>query len=100
MYYKNIAQLAQSCPELTVNVKLGELIEAVEHCVNSTRSNLEEIIQDEAQEKYLTPKKTAEMLDCNLSTLWRHDKKGYLKPVHFGAKKRYKLSEIKKIMED
>jgi excisionase family DNA binding protein len=99
MYYNNIAELAKTCPELTINVKLGELIEAVEHCVNSTRTNLEQIIQDEAQEKYLSIEKTAELLEVDKSTLWRWDKSNYLKPIALGGKRRYRMSDVKKILE-
>ena len=32
------------------------------------------------------------------STLWRWRKRGYLVPVSIGGKRRYRLSEIKKIL--
>lgn len=99
MFYNNIAELSKTCPELTINVKLGELIEAVEFCVNSTRSNLEQIIQDEAMEKYLSPKKTAELLDVTPSTLWRYGKRDYLNAIEIGGKRRYRLSDINKILQ-
>ena len=98
MYYNNIAELAKTCPELTINVKLGELIEAVEHCVNSTRSSLEQIIQDEASEKYLSIDKVVELLEVDKSTLWRWQKRNYLTPIQIGGKRRYRKSDIDKIL--
>ena len=98
MYYSNIAELAQTCPNLTVSVKLGELIEAVEYCVNNTRSSLEKIIQDEAQEKYLSIEKACELLEITKSTAWRWNKSDYLKPILLGGKRRYRLSDINKIL--
>lgn len=98
MYYNNIAELAGTCPEINVTIKLGELISGIEYCVNSTRSNLEQILQDESQEKYLSPQKTAELLECAASTLWRWNKSNYLKPILLGGKRRYRMSDIKKIL--
>ena len=51
-----------------------------------------------APEQYLTRKQTAEMLQCDLSTLWRWDKENYLNPIEVGGKRRYKLSEINQIL--
>jgi len=96
--YKSIIDLAQEHPDINITVKAGELLEMVEYCINSTRKNLEQIIQDENQEKYLSPKKAAELLEINPTTLWRHNKSGYLKHVEIGGKRRYRLSDIKKIL--
>jgi predicted site-specific integrase-resolvase len=60
---------------------------------------MEQLIQDSNQETYISPKKCAEILDCDLSTLWRWKKSGYLAPVEIGGKRRYKMSDIKKILE-
>lgn len=51
------------------------------------------------QEEYKTPNETAKMLDVDKSTLWRWAKQGYLVPVKWGNKSRYKLSDIKCCME-
>lgn len=99
MFYNNIAELAKTCPDLNITVKLGELIEAVEHCVTTTRSSLEQLIQDEAQEKYLSIEKTCELLEINKSTAWRWNKSNYLKPIEIGGKRRYRMSDIKRILE-
>ena len=52
----------------------------------------------EQPERYLTRKQTAEMLGVDLSTLWRWHKEGYLIPIEMGGKRRYRLSDVKKIM--
>ena len=95
----DLISLAKEVPNITVSVTLSDLFEFGEELVRTSKRQLEQILNDEAAEKYLTPQKVAELLDCDLSTIWRHDKRGYLKPVFFGAKKRYKLSDIKKILE-
>ena len=51
------------------------------------------------QEEYKTPVETAKMLGVDKSTLWRWAKQGYLVPVKWGSKSRYKLSDIKNCME-
>lgn len=96
---KNLIELAKEIPNLTVSVTLSDLFEFGEELVRNSKKQLEQIISDESSEKYLSPTKVAELLECALSTIWRHDKRGYLKPVYFGSKKRYRFSDIKKIME-
>lgn len=58
---------------------------------------LEEIYSDE-KETLHTPKKTSEIFDVNLSTLWRWKKKKYLVPIEIGGKRRYRLSDIERIL--
>ena len=99
MYLNNIAELAKTCPDLNITIKLGELIEGIEFCVNSTRSNLEQIIQDETQEKYLSIEKACELLGITKSTAWRWDKSNYLKPISLGGKRRYRMTDINKILK-
>jgi len=52
----------------------------------------------EPVETYLSPKKTAEMLDVNPTTLWRWNKRNYLIHIQVGGKRRYKMSDIQKIL--
>lgn len=51
------------------------------------------------KETYLSPKKTAEMLGVNASTLWRWDKTGYFKKIKVGNAVKYRLSDINKLMD-
>ena len=44
------------------------------------------------------PKKLPCKINVDLSTLWRWDKAGYLKHVEIGGKRRYKMSEVKRIL--
>ena len=50
-------------------------------------------------ETYLTRKEAAGKLDCTLSTLWRWNNENYLKPVEVGAKRRYRLSDVERILK-
>ena len=99
MYYSNIAELAKTTPNLNITITLGELMEAVEHCVNTTRKELEQQITDAHTETYPSRQKVAEILDVNLSTLHRWAKSNYLVPIEIGGKRRYRMSDVKKILE-
>jgi hypothetical protein len=95
----NLMQLAKECPTINLTVTVGDLLEMVEHCISTTQKSLEQIITDEATEKYLSIDKTAELLEVNKSSLWRWDKRNYLKPISIGGKRRYRMSDVKKILE-
>ena len=49
-------------------------------------------------EEYLTPKQFAEALQVSLVTLWHWDKKGITKPLLIGKLKRYRRSDLEKIL--
>lgn len=95
----NIVELAKQYPELNLTVKAGELVEVIDYCVNKTRKELEQQITDANTETYPSPDQVAKILDVNKSTLWRWQKAGYLIPIEIGGKRRYKMSDIKKILE-
>jgi DNA-binding transcriptional MerR regulator len=96
--YSNIAQLAQQCPDITLSIKAGELIEAVEYCIQKTRKELEQQITDAAAETYPSRHKVSELLDVDLSTLHRWNKNGYLVSIEVGGKRRYRMSDVKRIL--
>ena len=94
----NIYTLAKECENLTLSVKAGELVEAIDYCINKTRSELEQQITDANTETYPSVSKVAEILDVTKSTLWRWQKQGYLVPLEVGGKRRYKMSDVKRIL--
>jgi Helix-turn-helix domain len=49
-------------------------------------------------EVYLTPAQFAESLQVSLVTLWSWDKKGITKPLRIGNAKRYRRSDLEKIL--
>lgn len=51
------------------------------------------------EERYLTIQEVSDLLKVNRSTLWKWNKSGYLTAIKTGSKPRYKLSDVKKIME-
>jgi hypothetical protein len=50
-------------------------------------------------EEYLTPSQFAEALQVSLVTLWSWDKKGITRPLKIGNAKRYRRSDLEKILQ-
>ncbi len=50
------------------------------------------------EEEYLTPSEMAQALKISMVTLWHWDKKGITHPLRVGNLKRYRKSDLKKIM--
>ena len=51
------------------------------------------------KENYLTADTVKDVLQISETTLWRWAKAGYLLPVMIGGQKRYKQSDIEKMVE-
>ena len=67
----NLVDMAKQCPNLNITVKVGELLEMVEYCVQSTRKELEQQITDANTETYPSPEQVAKILGVSTTTLWR-----------------------------
>ena len=80
---------------VTISVTNEQLLKLANQLLDGAKTIYE---TKKASEQYLTRKQTAEMLQCDLSTLWRWDKENYLNPIEVGGKRRYKLSEINRIL--
>lgn len=97
----NIADLIKTAPELaqslTVNVNASDLREFAELCFDKGRNEKPEPIKTE---RYLTPTQFAEALQISLVTLWSWDKKGITHPLRIGNAKRYRESDLEKILSD
>lgn len=94
----NIQELIKSGANVSVTVESNDLINFGDYLIQKTKKELEEIVISEKAESYPTVKQVSEMLNVDLSTLWRWSKKNYLVPVEFGGGRRYKMSEVKALM--
>ena len=94
----DLIKVAREYPSLNITVQAGELFEMVNYCVQTTRRELEQQISDAATETYPSRQKVAEILDVDLSTLHRWAKQMYLVPIEIGGKRRYKMSDVKRIL--
>lgn len=99
MDYNVLIQLAEQFPGLQVSISLGDLVNAMRQLIAETRQELEQTIADSKAETYLSREKTMETLDISSTTLWRWAQIGYLTPLNVGGKHRYRMSDIKRIME-
>ena len=95
----NLSSLAKMHPSLNITIGLADLIEFAQYTVAETRRQLEQQITEANAETYPSPDKVAEILDVTKTTLWRWQKAGYLVPLEIGGKRRYKMSEVKRILE-
>lgn len=93
-----LSELAKEIPNLTISVSLADLQAFHKEVIENTRRELEEVVISDKAETYPTPKQVCEILGVDNSTLWRYGKKGYLVPIEVGGKRRYRMSDIKKIL--
>ena len=52
----------------------------------------------EEKEEYLTPSEMMQLLKISSVTLWNWDKKGITRPLRIGNQKRYRHSDLEKII--
>ena len=91
--------LSKQCPDLNITVKASDLTEMARFCVLEAKREIQQDLTDAATEKYLTPKATADVFGVDASTLWRWNKRNYLNHVSVGGLRRYRKSDIDKILE-
>ena len=95
---RSLIEVARQCPDLTVSIRLGDLIEANQSLVEEALMRLEKSVVESRTEIYLSRTKVMEMLEVASATLWRWEKCGYLVPLSVGGKKRYRLSDIQRLL--
>lgn len=93
-----LIELAKACPDAIISIKIGDLIEANEELIQKTKEQLEQLVTDANTETYPSRKKVAEMLDVDKSTLWRWAKRGILVPIEIGGKRRYRMSDVRRML--
>jgi len=94
----NIQELLKTDANFNVTIGINDLKEWHKVVIADTRRELEEVVISDKAESYPTVKQVSEMLNVDATTLWRWNKKGYLKTIEFGGGRRYKMSEVKALM--
>lgn len=94
---------ARQFPEMSVTIRLGDLLRANEILARNIREEAQEEIRRN-REQYgdvLIPKDEARRILANPSesTLWRWEQAGYLVPVRLGVKVHYRRSDIDRIIK-
>lgn len=97
----SITEILKSNPEiagsLTIQVKASDLQEFAKTCIEAGKQDKPE---PKNPEEYLTPAQFAEALQISLVTLWSWDKKGITIPLRIGNAKRYRRSDLEKILSN
>ena len=91
--------LAEKYPNMNVTVSLEDLMEFGRFMIYETKREIEDKLDKANQEQFLSTKVAAGMIGVDPSTLFRWEKKGFFVPIEIGGKKKYRLSDIKKIFE-
>jgi hypothetical protein len=97
--YSKLSEIQKELPGITISVSLADLEAWGKGIIINAKKELEQQINDAASETYPSAKKVAEILDVDYSTLWRWKNKGYLAPIEIGGKRRYRMSDVKRILE-
>ena len=92
----NIASLIESGTNVQIVVTLYDLKEFALAVASEVMEAKE---AEKKKETYLTPDEVADMVGVSKNTLWRWEKEKYLIPIKVGRKSRYKLSDVKSILE-
>lgn len=88
-------------PELAKSVKLeitGADLLAFGESIHKNAITESEKNTPKETEVYLTPAQFSEALQVSLVTLWSWDKKGITRPLRIGNSKRYRRSDLEKIL--
>ena len=100
VYMKNLLSIIQ---DEKANIKLemsGEdLLEFSNDLINRAKSELSTEIAEARKERYLTRSEVKEICGVCDATLWHWNKKNYLKAIKVGSKVRYRMSDIRRILE-
>lgn len=94
----NIQELVNNGNNIMVSVTLNDLKEFAEVIIETTKRELEEAVISDKAETYPSSIQVCEILNVSAPTLWRWQKRGYLVPVFVGGKRRYKMSEVKAML--
>lgn len=95
----NIQELIRSNANVSITIGLADLKEFADSLICATKQELEAAVTADRSETYLSPQQVSEMLHIDLSTLWRWNRKKYLEHIEVGGKRRYKLSDIDKLLK-
>lgn len=89
----SIKELINSNPNVAITVNAVDLKEWALSLIDEAQK-----AKKEQEETYLTADEAAKYIPCSKPTLWRWNKTGYLKSVKIGSKVRYRLSDIKNLL--
>lgn len=94
----NIEELITGGANITLAITPADLKEFAQTVADNTRLKIEREISEGKTDMLYTTNYVAQLLSVDRSTLWRWDKTGYLKVVEVGGQRRYRKSDIDRIL--
>ena len=99
----SLIEMARQYPDLSVTIRLGDLLEANEALARRVREEVEREAAARDREagcRLIQKEDLLRMLGVDPSTLWRWEHEyDYLRPVRFGRKVYYKETDVQAIIE-
>lgn len=99
----SLIEMARQYPDLSVTIRLGDLLEANEALARRIRKEAEADAASRSREagcRLIPKEELLQMLGVDPSTLWRWENQyHYLQPVRFGRKIYYKETDVQAIIE-
>ena len=99
----DLMAMARECPDITVTIRLRDLLEANEALVRRVRAEAEreQERRDRLAGDHLVGREEARQLlgGPDPSTLWRWERAGYLRPVRIGARVFYRRCDLAAIID-
>jgi len=96
----SITEIAKRYPNLTVSLTYSELVEAFREILIEESLKNKLLSQENTTDVLLTEEQVQKMLEVSHSTLWRWGNNEYLPAVSIGRKKRYKQSDVERILNN
>jgi predicted DNA-binding transcriptional regulator AlpA len=97
---KNLLSIIQDeNAHIKLEVSAEDLLEFSNDLINRAKSELSVEIAEARKERYLTKEEVKQICGVCDATLWHWNRKGYLKAIKVGNKVRYRMSDIRKILE-
>jgi len=93
-----IDELIKSGVNVSITLATNDLKDFADYLIGKTKKELEEAVISEKAETYPSAKQVCEILNVSNVTLWRWSQKNYLVPIEVGGKRKYRMSDIKKIL--
>ena len=96
----SLLQLAEEYPDLCINIKLSELLEAFRQVAEEIHETYEDERAAREKDKLISREDVLKQFGVSPTTLWRWGKEGYLKPIRIGAKVKYHKRDLDELIGD
>jgi predicted DNA-binding transcriptional regulator AlpA len=94
-----IAEIINSGATVSLTVGANDLRDFAQAIAEKTRQEIEKEVAENKGEVYYTAEQVCGMLSIDISTLWRWNKRDYLTPIKVGGLRRFRRSDINRILE-